>query len=484
MTFQELETIMISKGVKSLADIARYLNSSPQAVSNWKARGRVPYKIAVLVKYNDNNVQDQESKEKLKLNNKPIHPTLVDKETISIVDILLIVVKNLKIIIIIPIIMILFTFIKIQFFDPAYYVSWATILIPENKSGNMSGIQGIASQFGVNIPQSTSGNDLSNPSLLPDFLRSRTFAEKIINKEFYVSKYGKKLSLLAILTGENKSSNQPKEEILVEAIDALRGMIVFEENPTSNFSILTVSATEPILAKELADQIILELESMNRSYKNQSVKEKISFINERINSVNTALDNSEQNLKNFNERNRQISSPALSLEQERLLREVDVQKAVYLTLKQQLELAKIEGVQSASVIQILDQPQISTKPVGKKLFSSITVSAFLGAAIGLFFAFLGSYFENINVSDRKKFRRIKSLISKVINSFHQDPTILGVFSTTLIVGFVFLINHKSVYPTFFGLYSTKVLIINIIYSLIMFYFMLLFIRSVFKKIRR
>ena len=36
---------MASIGVYTLADIARYLNTTPQAVSNWKARDQVPYRI-------------------------------------------------------------------------------------------------------------------------------------------------------------------------------------------------------------------------------------------------------------------------------------------------------------------------------------------------------------------------------------------------------------------------------------------------------
>ena len=50
-------------------------------------------------------------------------------------------------------------------------------------------------------------------------------------------------------------------------------------------------------------------------------------------------------------KNRQISSPALLLEQERLSRDLDIQKNIFLTLKQQLELAKIEAVQESVQIR-------------------------------------------------------------------------------------------------------------------------------------
>ena len=49
MNFSELESLMFSRGVTPLADIARALSTTPQAVSNWKARDQVPYHIVAKV---------------------------------------------------------------------------------------------------------------------------------------------------------------------------------------------------------------------------------------------------------------------------------------------------------------------------------------------------------------------------------------------------------------------------------------------------
>ena len=45
MKFSDFEEIMHSNGVNTLADIARVLDTTPQAVSNWKSRDQVPYHI-------------------------------------------------------------------------------------------------------------------------------------------------------------------------------------------------------------------------------------------------------------------------------------------------------------------------------------------------------------------------------------------------------------------------------------------------------
>ena len=51
MKFSELQKLMQEGfGIDHLADIARQLDVSAQAVSNWKSRDRVPYKYVINVR--------------------------------------------------------------------------------------------------------------------------------------------------------------------------------------------------------------------------------------------------------------------------------------------------------------------------------------------------------------------------------------------------------------------------------------------------
>ena len=49
MEFTKFESLMNSRGVSSLAEMARILKTTPQAVSNWKARNQVPYHIVAKI---------------------------------------------------------------------------------------------------------------------------------------------------------------------------------------------------------------------------------------------------------------------------------------------------------------------------------------------------------------------------------------------------------------------------------------------------
>jgi len=299
-------------------------------------------------------------------------------------------------------------------------------------------------------------------------LRSRTFAEKILVKEFYLDKYGKELPLLTILNRGDKASQVSQDKLIESAVNKLKGEVLsFDQDINSTFSVIKVTAEEPVFAKELADVVLIELESLNRFYKSQTVSEKTSFIENRIFAVEKELEESEKSLKDFNERNRQISSPALQLEQERFERDVEVQKGIYLTLKQQLELAKIEEIQETSIVQVLDKPQVSLDPVNKKLKSNVMLAGFLGIGLGIIIGFIRRYSDNSDINERKKLRRVKYLFKKKIKDIFKDHRISGIVSGLMVIGLPLFLGYESQNPVFFGMYSTKLMVVNTVYCLML-----------------
>jgi len=461
MKFTELEKIMNEKGIMLLADFARALNTTPQAVSNWKARDQVPYHV--VAKVNSNLTKDNKTKSNKSDN---VHYNNFDNDSIKISDILLIIAEQLKIIYLTTFIILFSTFTYVQFIQDPTYNSSASILLPENSSSNLGGLAGLANQFGVNIP-SISKADLSSPSLFPEILKSRTFAEKIIHKEFYTEKYQKKLPLMDIIN--NGSKGNVSEIYELNAINIFKSEILFfNKDIGSSVSTITLSIYEPLLAKQLADTVLKELEMLNRNFKSKSIREKTSFIEERISNVTNDLEKSEKKLKEFNERNRQISSPSLQLEQDRLEREAEVQTGIYMTLKQQLELAKIEGVQEASIVQILDRPQIPISPSNKNLKISILFSLIIGLGLGIIIGFVRSYIYNNNdVDERRKLKRVKNYFKNKSIDALKDTRLTGFVSLILIIGLPSYLSHTSKTPTFFGMYSAKLMFVISLYILVL-----------------
>lgn len=456
MKFSELEKLMFDRGITSLADIARTLNTTPQAVSNWKARDQVPYHIVN------------------KVNKKPeIHPTMMNQsidftqDSISLSGMVLIIAEQLKVILLTIFISIFATITYTQFLKTPLYISSATILLPEMTNNSAGGLAGLASQFGVDVPSGAQA-DLSSPKLFPELLRSRRFAETILYKKFYSKQFDKKITLMEILIG--KELNEVNEYNIQNSVYELGRKIYFKSDLESSISSIRVSVHEPIFAKELASAVIEELESLNRYFKRENVSEKIIFIQDRILAVENDLKKSEYQLKLFNEQNQQISTPSLQLEQDRLMRNVEVQRGIYLTLKQQLELAKIEEVQQTSIVQILDKPQLPLMPSNKNLKISILFGTLLGLTFGLVFGFVRNYFNSPDMNQRKKIRRIKNFLKKKSKDLFMDTRVTGIISVTLLLGLPYYISYKSYKPIFFGMYSSNYFLLILLYvSLLLFF---------------
>ena len=85
----------------------------------------------------------------------------------------------------------------------------------------------------------------------------------------------------------------------------------------------------------------------------------------------------------FNEQNRQISSPSLQLQQERFERNVEIQKGIYLTLKQQLETTKIEEVKESDFVVVLDPPEVPLKRSKPRKVLSVVLAGFFGIGLAL-----------------------------------------------------------------------------------------------------
>ena len=122
---------MSENGIYSLAEIARNLNSTPQAVSNWKARNQVPQHIVAEINDRSKILQSNQN------------AFVMKDDSVSLSDILLSLAEQLKIILLIPFIAVFITFTYVRFFQVNEYISWATILIPENQN-NLSGYSGLA----------------------------------------------------------------------------------------------------------------------------------------------------------------------------------------------------------------------------------------------------------------------------------------------------------------------------------------------------
>tara|TARA_B100001287_G_C22663946_1_gene521908 strand:+ start:111 stop:1325 length:1215 start_codon:yes stop_codon:yes gene_type:complete len=385
MTFKELKHYLEKNfGTSKLADIAREMNVSPQVVNSWKSRDQVPYKYIknlrekVIEQQNVQNVSDD--------NNTIFSYKNYEEDSFlaNALNFLSLMRDNLFLIISTIGFILSFTFIYVTFIVSPTYKSTATI-IP--RSENKNDIKGLAAQFGIG--GSSEQTDFAAAELYPYIINSRTLHDSLLIRKFSTKKFGASKPLYSILV---ETDTNDSERFLTDKIFAnkkLDQLIRVNQIYNSPVIYLTVYGFEPAFARDLANAVIDELDKTQKRFKLASVKEKRRFIEKRVAVISRDLKKAEEDLRVFREKNRNIlSSPSLMLEQQRLLREVEVQMAVYITVKQELEFVQIEQVENSSKMVILDKPDKPVSRISPRRFRSLALSLLFGIifSVGLVYA--------------------------------------------------------------------------------------------------
>ena len=328
----------------------------------------------------------------------------------TISDIFLIIAKQIKIIIICPIIFCTVSIIKVSFFSETVFVSTSKIM-SSSTSSSLSQAAGIAAQFGISLPTGQSDTKW----VYPEIIRSRTLARSVIKEKFDTIEFGQQKTLLQILTYGNNKKEVGMDTLEIQAVDALLSRISVLEDLGSGIYTLRVEASEPELAASINEEIINKLDAHQRQYNKSRTSEARKFIEERINSTESELQIAEEKLKTFRDRNRRIeNSPALLLEQQRLDREVAVLTGVYTTLKQQLETTKIEEVKDSEYVLVVDKPEVPLKRSKPNKKMSVILSGIFGISLGLFIGFLVQILKIIDPEELNKISKVKTILRKNI----------------------------------------------------------------------
>jgi capsule polysaccharide export protein KpsE/RkpR len=279
-------------------------------------------------------------------------------------------------------------------------------------SENKSQMLGLASQFGIAIPRGESNPNWSYEKVI----NSRKMAKNLLRHRFDTEEFGPQKELLQIVTYGNDKPEYGIDTLLIQGIESVTGMI--EVTKSNSLFELEISASEPKLAADLASTVMEELDLHQRQFNARKTTETRQFIEERLLDTESELEEAEETLKLFRERNRRIfESPQLQLEQERLTRDVAVLIGVFTTLKQQLETAKIEEVKESEYVIILDNPNIPLYPSKPKKKLMVIMAGFLGIGLGMVLAFVLEYIQNSKNDDKKKLNKIKLLLLENISSF-------------------------------------------------------------------
>ena len=248
------------------------------------------------------------------------------------------------------------------------YISITPIGDNINSSRSVGGLQSLASEYGVNLNVGDFINE--RPSFyIPDIVNSRILKKAVINHKWKtlnedsvdLINYWKindstRFSLGKILQSITGSSSSPNLNLkyMDSAIEKLTDQVLVQEEE-SGLIVISVLMEEPALAADIANYIANYVKeyvsNIMLSYSSTHRK----FIEERLQYSKQELSSSEEELKEFSEKNPfAVDTPELQLQRGRLMRNMEVNQQVYITLRQQYEMARINELKEIPVINILD----------------------------------------------------------------------------------------------------------------------------------
>ena len=173
------------------------------------------------------------------------------------------------------------------------------------------------------------------------------------------------------------------EGLLTElAVDKLKTMVSLKPpNAKSKRMILelAVESNSPELSKSIASSVLAAIAAQGGDERTQKAIQNRDFIQQRLKDSEQALKQAEMALSAFLTRNRKIDVPRLAAENERLERAVKVQEELFLTLRKELELAKIKVQENKSLLRVLEQP--TAKRTGPKRLLIATIAFLLGLMV-------------------------------------------------------------------------------------------------------
>lgn len=216
-----------------------------------------------------------------------------------------------------------------------------------------------------------------------ELMKSSIFLERIINRKFLSKRFGGEVDLATY----HKIEAGSDAEKLLKTIRAVNSNLKVSVARTTQVVSLSYSTRERELSAAIVNAFLDELITYNQTIRDTKSSQNRKFIEGQLADAQDLLKKAEAALADFSERNRQIATPDLEAERDRLKRNVKVQEEIYITLKKQLELAKIEEQEKRPSIEIIERaapPLTKSKPRTKM---NVILAAFVS-----FFLFCGLAF--------------------------------------------------------------------------------------------
>lgn len=250
--------------------------------------------------------------------------------------------------------------VTVGLLTPRKYTSSASFSLQAGES--RSRLSGLAAQFGLAVPGAEAG---PTPAFFTEVLHSRTLLRRAAETRFEVPFGGLRSGTLADYYEIEEKEPARRVDAAVRRLES-----DLSSNRSRETGIVTVSVTteSPALSAQLLTRILALLGEFNNETRQSQAANERRFVEARLEQAAGELRVAEARLREFLQRNRVwAGSPELSLQQDRLRREVLLRQELYTSLAQNFEQARIDEVRDTPAFTVIDAPNVPVRPAPRGL---------------------------------------------------------------------------------------------------------------------
>ena len=207
------------------------------------------------------------------------------------------------------------------------------------------------------------------PAMYPEIVRSRRLLEKALKTPCPPSVDARRRPLIEVLSGPDRDRRSWEK-----ALKGMRRAVSASLDRRTGVLTIEANAKRPEVAAYVANTLDTLLQDFTiQAFTTQAGANRI-FIEGRLSETEGSLHTAEENLRNFREKNLRIgNSPQLLMEETRYVRLLRAEEEVFVTLRRQYEVAKIQEHKELPVLNVLD-------PAVPPLFRNSPKRGLMGAA--------------------------------------------------------------------------------------------------------
>ncbi|MBK9303876.1 MAG: hypothetical protein IPM94_08330 [bacterium] len=259
----------------------------------------------------------------------------------------------------------------------------ATVTVLPRSDGARLGLLGSLFE----VPGLSAGSGAGNEMLYAKILVSDDVLSSVIDRTWSYRGSPAPVTLYEVFgidrrPGDAGHEGRARAKLTAKLRDGVVGMV---RDKATGFMIVRVRAPrDPALAADMANALVDRLDRFNIGASTSKAGRQLRFLEERLTAVREELSAAEDALVEFVESNRAFrDSPLLNQRYQRLQREAEATNAVWVELRRQVELTRLEEQRDLTTLDVLDRAAAPLDPIMPDLELNLLVATCLGFVIAL-----------------------------------------------------------------------------------------------------